>query len=72
MDAMRNLVNRKNKEVISRKLDEESPDKITRERRTLEETPRTSVDASTTSGGQFKRKPEIIYDMAAIINGVSE
>lgn len=48
MDAMKNLVNKKNSNVNSRKLDEDSPDKINRERRTLEETPRetprTSID----------------------------
>ena len=66
---MKSIIQKKNQKIISRKQDEESPDKITRERRTLEETPRASVDDQP----QFKKKkPDLVFEVTAVVNSASD
>ena len=59
---MRNIIQKKNSVVQARKLDEESPEKVLRQRQI------SGKDLAENSC-QFKKKPDLVHEVDAIVNG---
>lgn len=59
---MRNIIQKKNSVVQARKLDEESPEKVLKQRQ-------ISGKGLGENACQFKKKPDLVHEVDAIVNG---